>query len=133
MNVDSDLGSILVDGFRKSARIKHRAMAHIVQVQEEKGLCTMRKLYPDRTVLAMTKSERLKATLVARGNEMDASLYENRSSPTTSTEHVMMLLAITANEKRNIRVLDIGNAFLEADMKDVEDVYVLFDVTTSRF
>lgn len=78
------------------------------------------------------KFERLKARLVARGNEMDETLYENRSSPTISTIHVMILVAIAAKEKRKIRILDIGNAFLEADMKSGEDVYVELDQVSSR-
>jgi hypothetical protein len=76
--------------------------------------------------------ERLKGRLVARGNEMDDTLYEDRSSPTISTIHVMMILAIAAKEKRHVRVLDIGNAFLEADMKTGEDVYVELDKVSSR-
>jgi hypothetical protein len=76
--------------------------------------------------------ERLKARLVARGNEMDATLYEQKSSPTISTVHVMMLLAIAAKNGRYIRVLDIGNAFLEADMKEGEDVFVILDPVNSK-
>ena len=68
--------------------------------------------------------ERLKARLVARGNEMGETLYEDRSSPTISTIHVMIMLSIAAREKRKIRILDIGNAYLEASMKSGEDVYV---------
>lgn len=76
--------------------------------------------------------ERLKARLVARGNEMDETLYEDRSSPTISTIYVMIILSIAARAKRKIRVLDIGNAFLEASMKSGEDVYVKLDPVTSR-
>ena len=76
--------------------------------------------------------ERLKGRLVARGNEMDDTLYEDRSSPTISTIHVMMILAVAAKERRHIRILDIGNAFLEAEMKSGEDVYVELDKVSSR-
>jgi hypothetical protein len=76
--------------------------------------------------------EKLKGRLVARGNEMDETLYEDRSSPTISTIHVMIILAIAAKEKRHIRVLDIGNAFLEANMKTGEDVYIELDTVSSR-
>jgi hypothetical protein len=72
----------------------------------------------------MVSFERLKARLVAGGNEMDETLYEDRSSPTISTIHVMIMLSIAAKERRKIRILDIGNAFLEADMKTGEGVYV---------
>lgn len=76
--------------------------------------------------------ERLKARLVARGNEMDTTLYEDTTSPTIATIHVMILLAVAAKERRKLRVLDIGNAFLEADMKSGEEVYVELDQMSSR-
>lgn len=53
---------------------------------------------------------------------MDDTLYEDRSSPTVSTIHLMMIIA--AKERRRIGVLDIGNAFLKADIKTRKDLYV---------
>jgi len=70
------------------------------------------------------KFERLKARLVVRGNEMDERLYEDKSSPTVSTICTMIILAIAAKEKRKTRVLDIGNTFLEADVRAGEEIYV---------
>lgn len=75
--------------------------------------------------------ERLKARFVARGDQMDETLYDDRSSPAISTIHVMIMIALAAKEKRKIRVLDIGNAFLEAEMTGKE-VYVEIDQATSR-
>lgn len=44
----------------------------------------------------------------------------------------MIMLAIAAKERRKIRILDIGNAFLEASMKTGEEVYVELDHVSSR-
>lgn len=77
--------------------------------------------------------EILKARLGARGNEIDANLYKDKCSPTMPTVHVMMVLAIAANGERKVRVLNIGNVFLEADMEDGEDLYVALDAINSQF
>lgn len=80
---------------------------------------------------------KLKARMVARGNEMDKELYpkESTTSPTVSTTHLFVLLAIAAIEKRKIRTIDIGNAFLEADINldvDDEEVFVELDPLCTR-
>lgn len=76
--------------------------------------------------------ERLKARLVARGNEMDETLYKDTSSPTISTVHVMAIMAIAAKVKRKLHILDVGNAVLEADMKSGEDIFVELDYMSTR-
>ena len=184
------MGSINIDGIRKSGRIYNRT--YINMMQRRRKVKIVRRVNRDNYVLAMTRTqaykkfateaekaaikelsqiydrgtlhiidkkmmslsqmrklirsamifddkydvngnfERLKARLVARGNEMDESLYEDRSSPTISTIHVMIILALAAKERRHIRVVDIGNAFLEAEMKSGEDVYVELDEVSSR-
>ena len=166
------MGSINIDGIRKSGRLYNRT--YINMMQRRRKVKIVRRVNPDNYVLAMTRTqaykkfateaekaaikelsqiydrgtlhiidkkmmnlsqmrklirsamifdgkydvngnfERLKARLVARGNEMNESLYEDRSSPTISTIHVMIILALAAKERRHIRVVDIGNAFLEA-------------------
>ena len=46
----------------------------------------------------------------------DKSLYENLSSPTAATTSVLTVAAIAAAEGREVVVIDIGGAFLNADM-----------------
>ena len=47
----------------------------------------------------------------------DKSLYENLSSPTAATTSVLTVAAIAAAaEGRKVVVIDIGGAFLNADM-----------------
>ena len=76
--------------------------------------------------------ERFKARLVAGGNGQDKTLYENLSSPTVATTSVFTLAAIAAAEGRFVAVIDIGGAFLHADLAPTGiDVFMRLDRTMS--
>lgn len=82
--------------------------------------------------LASGAFDRFKARLVAGGNGQDRALYENLSSPTVATTSVFAILAIAATEKRNVVVIDIGGAFLHADLAPTGiDVFMRLDGTMS--
>jgi hypothetical protein len=66
--------------------------------------------------LASGSFDRFKARLVAGGDQQDKRLYEDLSSPTAATSSVLVVAAIAAAEGRVIEVIDIGGAFLNADM-----------------
>ena len=61
---------------------------------------------------------KLKARLVAGGDQQDKSIYEDISSPTVRQESVMMVIAIAAAEDRKLVTCDVTGAFLEAMMPD---------------
>ena len=65
------------------------------------------------------KFEKLKARLVAGGNMQDRSLYDasETSSPTASLSSVYMVAALAAMEGRSVATMDVGGAYLNADMK----------------
>ena len=58
------------------------------------------------------KFEKLKARLVAGGNQQNKDLYDDISSPTVSTSAVMTVFTIAAHEKRKGTVMDIDSAQL---------------------
>jgi hypothetical protein len=60
--------------------------------------------------------EKFKARLVAGGDQQDKGLYENLSSPTAATSSVLAAAAIAASEGRSAITIDIGGAFLNADI-----------------
>jgi hypothetical protein len=70
--------------------------------------------------------EKLKARLVAINNGEDVVLCPNQDALTVRSETVLMELAIAGAEGRRCAAIDIGNAFLEADVRD-EDIYVEMD------
>ena len=72
---------------------------------------------------------KLKARLVAGGDQQDKSLYEDLSSPTVSTSAVFTLLAIAAHEERRVSVVDISGAYLNADMALEIPVHMRLDRT----
>lgn len=60
---------------------------------------------------------KLKARLVAGGDQQDVSGLMYTSSPTVNTENLFTLLAIAAVERRHIGSVDIEGAYLECDME----------------
>ena len=76
--------------------------------------------------------EKLKAMLVAGGNQQDRDLHDDLSSPTVSTSVVMTVFTIAAHEKRSAAVVDIGGAFLNADMNTGVNVYMRLDNTMTK-
>jgi hypothetical protein len=61
---------------------------------------------------------KVKARLVAGGNEMDRNIYteEKRTSPTVHVESIFMLLAYGANNGMTVSSIDIEGAFLESTL-----------------
>jgi hypothetical protein len=76
--------------------------------------------------LSTGEFEKLKARLVAGGDQQDRSLYEDVTSPTVATTAVYMIAAIAARENRKVATFDIGGAFLNAEMGH-HNVYMMLD------
>jgi Reverse transcriptase (RNA-dependent DNA polymerase) len=85
------------------------------------------KYHPDGTF------DKLKARLVAGGDQQDKSLYNDLSSATVSTSAVFTMAAVAAYEHRHVAVVDIGGAFLNADMGKDITVHMRLDKTMSEF
>ena len=64
--------------------------------------------------------EKLKARLVAGGDQQDKSLYEDLSSPTVTTQSVFMVAATAGRERRRVVVIDISGAYLNADLTGIK-------------
>ena len=72
--------------------------------------------------------EKLKARLVAGGDQQDKSIYTDLSSPTASTASVFAVAALAAQQGREVMTIDITGAFLHASMFPTGiDVYVRID------
>jgi hypothetical protein len=73
------------------------------------------------------KFEKLKARLVGGGHQQDRTIYsENEiSSPTISTTAVFTMAAIAAKECRKVITMDVGGAYLHADLE--KPVYMRLD------
>ena len=68
--------------------------------------------------LASGVFDRFKARLVAGGDMQDKSLYDDLSSPTAATSSVLSVAALAAKEGRKVVTVDIGGAFLNANMPE---------------
>ncbi len=71
--------------------------------------------------------EKIKARLVAGGDQQDKSLYTNLSAATAATSSVFMVAAIAAREGRKIAVVDITGAYLNANMSTEVTVHMRID------
>jgi Reverse transcriptase (RNA-dependent DNA polymerase) len=107
---------------------------HRAQLSESQRRATIRssmflkaKYLPDGTF------DKLKARLVAGGNQQDKTLYDELSSATVSTSSVFTLASIAAYEKRSVAVVDIAGAFLNASMEGSIPVHMRLDRTMSDF
>ena len=78
------------------------------------------------------KFDKLKARLVAGGHLQDKSLYadEEINSPTAALQSVFMVATLAALEKRNVMTMDVGSAYLNADME--RDVYMMLEPEIAR-
>jgi len=71
--------------------------------------------------------DKLKSRLVAGGHMQDKSLYEDLSSPTAALMTVLLVCAIAARQKRKTATVDIGGAYLNADMLTGIIVHMMLD------
>ena len=71
--------------------------------------------------------EKLKARLVAGGDQQDKTLYDDLSSPTVSTSAVLSVLSIAAYERRKVSVVDITAAYLNAEIGKKVTVHMRLD------
>ena len=91
------------------------------------GACDGRQVVSDAESNPDGSFHKLKARLVAGGDQQDKSLSEDLSSPTVSTSAVFTLLAIAAHEERRVAVVDISGAYLNADMSLEVPVHMHLD------
>jgi len=75
---------------------------------------------------------KIKGRLVANGKQQDRDLYPDASSPTAALQSLMMVLAVAANKGQKAAVVDIGGAYLNADMTG-EEVFMDLDPALTKF
>jgi len=90
----------------------------LTQVQKARAIRSM--LFFKEKYLPNGDFDKLKARLVASGNQQDRSVYSESqtSSPTVATEVVMMVATIAAKEQRHVMTADITSAFLRGKFDD---------------
>ena len=99
---------------------------------EERQRIIRSSMFLKEKFLASGEFEKLKARLVAGGDQQDRDLYDDLSAPTVATSSVFTLLSIAAYERRSIAVVDISGAFLNADMTTGLPVHMRLDRNMSN-
>ncbi len=68
----------------------------------------------------------MKASKVAGGNtQRDYLTKEDASSPTVSTQAVLLTSIVDAHERRDVAVIDIPNAFIQTRVNDPKDRVII--------
>ena len=108
-------------------RVFHPVRADTLSDSERRGILRSSMFMKDKFV-ASGAFDKYKARLVAGGNTQDKSLYEDLSAPTAATTSVLAVAAIAAKEGRTVLSIDIGGAFLNADIAPTGvDVHMRLD------
>ena len=94
---------------------------------EEKRRIIRSSMFLKEKFLASGEFEKLKAKLVAGGDQQDKTLYDDLSALTVGTSSVFTLLCIAAHEGRKVTVIDISGAYLNADMNTGFTVHMRLD------
>ena len=94
---------------------------------EEKRRIIRSSMFLKEKFLASGEFEKLKARLVAGGDQQDKTLYDDLSAPTVGISSVFTLLCIAAHEGRKVTVVDISGAYLNADMNTGLTVHMRLD------
>jgi hypothetical protein len=90
--------------------------AHVHRLSAlERGRIIRSRMFLKEKYLPTGQYEKLKARLVAGGNQQDKDLYEDLSSQKVGTSAVLTL-SIVVHENRDISVVDITGAYLNNDM-----------------
>jgi hypothetical protein len=72
------------------------------------------------------RNRKIKGRTVARGNKQrDYISKEDASSPTVTTESVLLSCIIDAEEERDVTVINIPNAFIQTRVEDEKDMAII--------
>lgn len=97
----------------------------------ERGAIIRSSMFLKEKFLASGSFEKLKARLVAGGDQQDRDLYEDLSAPTVATSSLYTIAAVAGHENRYISVIDISGAYLNANMSTGVKVHMRLDRTIS--
>lgn len=111
-------------------QMRDRGVFELVTLSEmsesDKRSIIRSKLFLKEKFLPDGSLDKLKARLVAGGHMQDRSLWPDLSSPTACTTAIFATAALAAKERRHVVTLDIGSAYLNADMEG-RKVYMRLD------
>ena len=85
-----------------------------------------KKVLESHMFVVKKRDNKTKARMVAGGNtQRDYLTKEDASSPTVSTEAVLLTSIVDANERRDVAVIDIPNAFIQTRVDDPKDRVII--------
>ena len=111
----------IIDELEKNAEEKltfHPVRLKDLTKKQLKGIIRSSMILKEKfkDVNGVSVFEKVKARLVAGGHMQDRDMYDDVSSPTVSLTSVFTIAAIAAKERRKTITMDIGTAYLNAEM-----------------
>ena len=123
-----DAECVILKEFEQMVEKKVWAPVNVQRLpSEEKARIIRSSMFLKEKFLASGKFEKLKARLVAGGDQQDKTLYDDLPAPTVGTSSVFTLLSIAASEGRKVTAIDISGAYLNADMDTGLTVHMRLD------
>jgi hypothetical protein len=84
------------------------------------------KILQSHMIIGQKRTGETKARMVAGGNTQRGHVTkEESSSPTVSTEAVLLTSIVDAREGRDVAVVDIPNAFIQTKVDDAKDCVII--------
>lgn len=125
LSIASELTSVHKKGVMSQVRVSTLSPAQLSSVIRS-SMFLKEKFFPDGDF------DKLKSRFVAGGDRQDRAAYTETetSSPTVSLQSLYMTAAIAARERRKVGTMDVGNAFLNADM--VKEVLMRIEPRTAK-
>jgi hypothetical protein len=85
-----------------------------------------KKVLESHMFVVKKRDNKVKARWLAGGNaQRDYLTKEDASSPTVSTQAVLLTSIVDAHERRNVIVIDIPNAFIQTRVKNKKDRVII--------
>jgi hypothetical protein len=97
--------------------------AFVLQTAVQRTRVIRSSMFLNEKFFATREFEKIKAGLVAGGEQQNYNLCDDLSAPTVSTGSVFTLLSLATHERRKA-VVDIGGVFLNAEVKTGVEVHV---------
>ena len=85
-----------------------------------------KKILESHMFIVKKRDGKMKARKVAGGNtQRDYLTKEDASSPTVSTQAVLLTSIVDAHERRDVAVIDIPNAFIQTRVNNPKDRVII--------
>ncbi|EDO15123.1 Tkp4 protein [Vanderwaltozyma polyspora DSM 70294] len=118
-NTNMEERKLFQEAYKKELRNLKRMLVFDIKAGIPRNQVNGEKIIPVKTIFTVEQDGTHKARIVCRGDQQTPSTYGDISTALLDMDTLKLLLMIANNSKMVIQTLDINNAFLYADLKEV--------------